>query len=349
MLAGFLVVELASVLAGPAVGQFFSELGATVVKIENATTQGDVTRSWKLPTESKAKPDSAYFRAVNFNKESRFVDLKSQEGQREVHELLAQADIVISNFPDASASRMRMDVGTIRGLNPKIIFAQLDAFPVSMGKRPAYDIVLQAETGFLSMTGTVAGELCRMPVALIDLLAAHQLKEGILLGLIKRGQSGQGCTVRTNLYEAALASLANQATNFLIGGHIPQPMGCQHPNIAPYGDVFITADGHRIILAVGSDQQFLRLTELLELPLPQQFATNSRRVANRQQLIRFLAEPLNRIPLDQTLLLCQAKNIPVGHVKNLDEVFSTTEAQANLLQYPDGQQAVKTVAFQIED
>ena len=123
MLKDLLVIELASVLAGPAVGQFFSELGARVIKIENPVSGGDVTRSWKLPNESKEKADSAYFRSVNYAKESRFINLKTSEGQDEVHALLADADVVISNFPAGAAEKMRMDPTTIRGINPRIIFS----------------------------------------------------------------------------------------------------------------------------------------------------------------------------------------------------------------------------------
>lgn len=349
MLEDLLIIELASVLAGPAVGQFFSELGATVIKIENATTQGDVTRSWKLATESKDKDDSAYFRSVNYGKQSHLLDLTQQKDQEFVHDLLRKADVVISNFPERTARKLNMSPETIGALNPGIIFAQLDAFPASMGKRPAYDIVLQAETGFLSMTGTETGELCRMPVALIDILAAHQLKEGVLLGLIKKAKTGKGYLVRTNLYDAALASLANQATNYLIADHIPAPMGSRHPNIAPYGDVFVTADGHRIVLAVGSDQQFGRLANLLDVEIPGDLLTNKGRVVNRRQLIDLLAKPLSTLPLEECLLLCQSNNIPVGHIKNMAEVFATPQAQDRLLVYKDGQRAVKTVAFSLEE
>lgn len=349
MLEGLLVVELASVLAGPAVGQFFSELGARVIKIENATTAGDVTRSWKLPTEDKAKADSAYFRSVNYGKESLLLNLKTEADQAKVHTLLADADVVISNFPAATATKLRMDATTIREINDKIIYAQLDAFPSSMGKRPAYDIVLQAETGFLSMTGNSSEELCRMPVALIDILAAHQLKEGILIGLIKRGKTGKGYFIRTNLYAAAIASLANQATNYLIGGHVPSPMGCKHPNIAPYGDMFTTADGHRIVLAVGSDRQFAQLVKVLKLDLPPEFATNVGRVAHRDQMIKLLEGPISALLLSEVLLLCQSNNIPAGHVKNMAQVFKEPAAKAQLLTYKDGQQAPKTAAFTIEE
>ncbi|MEL6275011.1 MAG: CoA transferase [Bacteroidota bacterium] len=232
LLEDLTVIELASVLAGPAVGQFFAELGAKVIKIENATVGGDVTRQWKVRGESADKVDSAYYRCVNYGKEVRFLDLKETAAQQEVHHLVRDADLVISNFKEAQGRRLKVDVQTLGQLNPKLIYAQLHAFGAK-DDRPAYDIVLQAEAGFLAMTGTKNGELCRMPVALIDLLAAHQLKEGILLALIQRYKTGQGALVTTSLYASALASLANQATNYLIADFIPQPQGTEHPNSAP--------------------------------------------------------------------------------------------------------------------
>lgn len=341
------VVELASVLAGPAVGQFFAELGAQVVKIENANTAGDVTRSWKISGEDPNKPDSAYYRAVNYGKQVRMLDLKQTAAQAEVHRLVASADVVITNFSEEAARKMNMDAASLAALNPKLIIAQLYAFG-EKDQRVAYDIVLQAEAGFLAMTGTAAGELTRMPVALIDLLAAHQLKEGILIALLQRMNSGKGAVVKANLYNSALASLANQATNYLIADVIPVPMGTAHPNIAPYGDLFKLSDGHRIVLAIGSDQQFAAFCSLFSQPVPNQFATNAQRVSQRQDLLRFLETLIEPCSLSEILLLCEPKKIPIGHLKNMRDVFAQAQAQAQLLQYADGQKSVKTVAFDIE-
>jgi crotonobetainyl-CoA:carnitine CoA-transferase CaiB-like acyl-CoA transferase len=345
---GLLVVELASVLAGPAVGQFFSELGARVVKIENAITGGDVTRSWKVKGEDSDKPDSAYFRSVNYGKEFKLLNLTEAVAQHQVHELISQADVVISNFNEAAGKKMAMDAVTLRSLNPQLIFAHLSAFGPG-NDRPAYDIVLQAETGFLSMSGTKAGELCRMPVALIDLLAAHQLKEGILVALIRKMKTGKGSIVRVNLYASALASLANQATNYLIAGAVAKPLGTEHPNIAPYGDIFTLADGERIVLAVGTDRQFAYLCDILTIFLPPHLTTNEGRVANRNDVVSLLTAPLSHCSLEELLLLCKSKRIPIGHVKNMRQVFAESLAQSSLLTYADGQRAVKTVVFEVED
>ncbi|MEL7376322.1 MAG: CoA transferase [Bacteroidota bacterium] len=342
------VVELASVLAGPAVGQFFSELGAEVVKIENSRTGGDVTRSWKLPSEDSGSQESAYYRAVNWRKQVHMLDLRKSEEREAAYGLIDQADVVISNFSTEKARGLGVDGATLSARNPKLIFARLDAFGPD-STRPAYDIVLQAETGFLSMSGTEMGELCRMPVALIDILAAHQLKEGILLALLRRAETGRGATVTTNLYASGLASLANQATNYLIAGYIPRPMGARHPNIAPYGDLFTLSDGIRIVLAVGSDRQFHALCRLLNLKVKSEWTTNATRVVNRADVVRELGLALSSWRSSDFEQAAHEARVPFGRVRNMQEVFATAQAQASLLEYEDGQRSVKTVAFQLSE
>ena len=207
---GLTVIELASVLAGPATGMFFSELGARVIKIENALTGGDITRQWKLPSESLTSPVSAYYSSVNFNKEIQFMDLNSGAEKMKLYTLIQSADIVISNYKAGDAEKLGMDYPSLKKVNPQIIYAHLGGFPKGI-KRVAFDVVLQAETGFMSMNGTSESGPIKMPVALIDVLAAHQLKEVLLLALLNREKTGSGAYVSTTLYESAIASLANQA------------------------------------------------------------------------------------------------------------------------------------------
>jgi crotonobetainyl-CoA:carnitine CoA-transferase CaiB-like acyl-CoA transferase len=244
------VVELANVLAGPAVGLFFAELGAHVVKVENKLTDGDVTRSWKIPSENKNTSSSAYFASVNWNKTSIFVDLRDTADRQQVMELIKDADIVISNYKPGDDEKLQMGYEQLKKINPRLIYAHISGF-ANASSRTAYDLILQAETGFMYMNGTPESGPLKMPVALIDILAAHQLKEGILIALIKRLQTGKGSRVSASLEHAAIASLANQASNWLMTGYNHQPSGSLHPNIAPYGELFTTADskknstGHR--------------------------------------------------------------------------------------------------------
>ena len=174
---GLRVVELAAVLAGPAVGMFFAELGAEVVKIENKTTGGDMTRGWKNSKEDPDSPISAYFCSINWGKKHLFLDLNEPDDRRIAEQYLSTADIVISNFRPSSAGRMQVDADTLCARYPRLIFAQIDAFADPEDERMAFDMVLQAEAGFLYMCGEAHRLPVRLPVAIIDLMAAHQIKD----------------------------------------------------------------------------------------------------------------------------------------------------------------------------
>ncbi len=349
---GLKVIELASVLAGPAVGMFFAELGAQVLKVENKATQGDVTRSWKLPKEDPQKPWSAYFHSVNWNKTYLPVDLKQQAEQQQVLQLIADADIVISNFKVGSAAQFGLDYDSLKARFPHLIYASITAYGHDNPK-PGFDVAIQAETGWIYMNGEAQGAPVKMPVALIDLLAAHQLKEGILVALLQRFRSGKGCHVTTSLFDASIASLANQASNWLNLQHIPQRMGSQHPNIAPYGDTFKTKDGKSLILATGTQKHFQELCKCLELPgliEDPRFSTNALRVENRHILIEKLGTAFLQWNASVLLARFEKVSIPVSPIRDLSEVFKLPAAQALILKetLPDGgeSQRVKTAVFQ---
>lgn len=346
------VIELASVLAGPAVGMFFAELGATVLKIENKTTGGDVTRTWKVPEEDSASDQSAYYCSVNWHKQVHFLDLQTDEDQEFIHQLTLEADVVISNFKLEAAQKMRMDYDFLKTLNPKLIYGQITGFG-EKDNTVAYDVVLQAEAGFLHMTGEPGREPVKMPVALIDLLAAHQLKEGILLALLHLYKTGKGSYISVSLFESAVASLANQATNWLMAGHIPQRLGTQHPNIAPYGDIFYTKDHKAIVLAVGTERQFQNLCNVLKINLEERFATNANRLKNRQALIETLQPPFLKRGRDEWLQQFQAVGIPAAAIRTMPEVFERLLAKNLILKesLPDGRvtERVRTAVFEIKD
>jgi crotonobetainyl-CoA:carnitine CoA-transferase CaiB-like acyl-CoA transferase len=285
------VVELASVLAGPLVGTFFAELGAQVLKIENKTSGGDVTRTWRVPNEDTKKTISAYYASANYGKKSIFLDLKNGDDFEEVMKLIATADIVIQNFKKGDAEKLGLDAKSLREKFPNVIVASISGFGEE-DDRMAFDVVLQAETGFMAMNGSQESGPIKMPVALIDVLAAHHLKEAILIALLEKAIIGIGKIVHVSLYDAALASLANQASAYLMEGHIPKPMGTLHPSIAPYGDMFETLDGKLFVLAVGSDTQFKLLCSILNIAEEEigHFSTNPLRVQNRTALQSVLAD-----------------------------------------------------------
>ncbi len=332
MFNDLLVVETAGVLAGPSVGMFFAELGARVIKLENPRHGGDITRSWKLPTEDAGSPVSAYFSSVNLHKEHRSVDLTTLEGRAQLDALLAEADVLITNHLPGQAAKLGLERARLRSLNPRLVHGHIRGH-ADLPDRPAFDVVLQAETGYLAMTGTDDDHLARMPVAMIDVLAGHQLKEGLLLALMQRERTGAGAHVEVSLDEAALTGLVNQASNHLMTGHIPRPLGTLHPNIAPYGEVFRCADGGRVVLAVGSDGQFKALCTILGLeriPEVPEYRTNALRVVHRAELAAALAPGFARTDREEFLRSAVAASVPAGAVLQLPEALSSATAQRML-------------------
>ncbi len=324
---GLKVIELAGVLAGPATGMFFAELGAEVIKIENKNTGGDGIRKWRLPGEQASGP-SAYFCSINHGKTHLLKDLKNAEEQAEVLALIADADMVISNFLPETAKKLGMQAEVLCAAYPELIFLQVEGF--ESGHRQAYDVVLQAETGWISMTGTADGEPCKLPVALIDLLAAHQLKEAALLALLKRARGGGGSYLSCSLERASLASLANQASNYLMCGHVAGRMGTLHPNIAPYGECISCSDGVQIVLAVGSDTQFEGLCRALEIEddeIKARYASNGQRLQARDALGALIAGRMGKQPSRHWEQKFEAEGVPHGRVRPMDEVMETAVAR----------------------
>ncbi len=341
------VIELATVLAGPSVGTFFAELGARVIKVENPKNP-DVTRSWKLPDETGEI--SAYFSSVNYNKEHVKLNLTDPTDRDELDDLLKDADILLTNFKFGAAAKFNLAFEQLNEQFPKLIVGQISGFK-SNPKRTAYDVVVQAETGWMYMNGTPESGPVKMPVALMDVLAAHQLKEGLLLALLERTATGKGKFVEVTLEEAGIASLANQASNYIMAGHIPQRIGSQHPNIAPYGDTFTCADGNQVVLAVGSDKHYFSLLDVLQTPnySPlRQLTSNQKRVANREQLESGLQELISQFNRDNLLEDLLNHGIPAGAIRSLDEVFESNAAKDMILHEEiNGERTarVKSVAF----
>ncbi|MDQ3102107.1 MAG: CoA transferase [Bacteroidota bacterium] len=354
MFQDLLVIETAGVLAGPAVGMQFAELGARVIKIENKRAGGDVTRKWKLPSEDQGSSISAYFSSVNWGKQHLFLDLKDQEDRDQFDRLIEKADVLISNHLPQDANALGLSRDRLKGLNPKLIHGHITGFS-DQPDRPAYDVVLQAETGYISMTGTDTAHLAKLPIAMIDVLAAHQLKEGILISLLQRGRTGKGAYVQVSLEKAALSGLINQASNFLMAGHVAAPIGTLHPNIAPYGETFFCQDRERMILAVGSDVQFRSLCSVLgsiELPDDLRFHTNIDRVRSRTELAVLLQERITARSRTELLTELEKAGVPAGAVRSINEVMGTSAAQEMILdQVIDGRatQRIKGNAFSITE
>lgn len=351
---GLKVIELASVLAGPAVGMFFAELGAEVLKVENATTGGDTTRHWKMPSEDPAGPASAYFYSVNWGKRHVFLDLTQAADRQQLMDWLKEADVVISNFKKGGAEKLGLDCVSLAQWNPRLIYASISAYGED-DLRPGFDVAIQAETGWMHMNGEPDGPPTKMPVALMDLLAAHQLKEGILVALWEREKNGKGREVTVSLFDTGVASLANQAANWLNLRHLPQRMGSRHPNIAPYGEVFYTKDDKPLIVSTGTEQQFRALCGLLAVPeiaADGRFATNALRLQHRIALAELLQAAFRALPSELILAECHAAHVPVAPIRDLAEVFELPAARELVLQEkePDGKVSsrVRTAVFKLK-
>ncbi|MBL4670154.1 MAG: CoA transferase [Flavobacteriales bacterium] len=354
MLSHLKVIELASVLAGPDVGMFFAEMGAQVVKIENKLLNGDVTRSWKSANENEDVKISAYFSSVNWGKKHLFLNLNDDTDQQQVYDLITTADIVITNFKPGDDVKLGMDYTTLKSYNPTLIYGVINGYG-SDSKRTAYDVVLQAETGFMFMNGTVESGPLKMPIALIDVLAAHQLKEGLLLALLKKEKTEKGSLVEVSLYDSAISSLKNQATNWLMNDLIPQAIGSLHPNIAPYGETFKTKDNKLLVLAIGNNKHFELLLTVLgakKLLANKDYTSNQLRVINRISLSKKLSFYFKLQTKEKLMLQFLELNIPVGAINNLEAVFKSDNAQGLVLEEMiDGvnTKRVRTCVFKISN
>jgi crotonobetainyl-CoA:carnitine CoA-transferase CaiB-like acyl-CoA transferase len=346
-----LVLELASVLAGPSVGQFFAELGARVIKIENAATNGDVTRRWKLRSEPTETDTPAYFCAANWGKETLALNLSQQSDLEQFYSLVKQADIVIASYKPGDAEKLQVDYKTLQTINPTLIYGHLTGYGLE-DERAGYDAVIQAETGFMYLNGELEGEPTKLPVALMDILAAHQLKEGLLVALLQRERTKKGQYVQVSLVQAAVSALANQATNWLVAGQNPQRMGSEHPSIVPYGTVFTTCDNKQLVLAIGDDRQFERLCNVLgapEMAHDTTFKTNYSRVQNRKELNELLRQLIAKQNQQQLLNSLHKLHVPAGAVNSVADVFELPQARQLLLEATDAKPGVRQVAFKVGD
>lgn len=348
-LKGIKVVELASILAGPSVGMFFAELGAEVIKIENPRTGGDATRQWKTKFEDAKSTISAYYSSINWGKKVEFLDLKTVEGKNRVYELLKDADVLVYNYKAGDEVKLGMDYESLKLRFPKLLIGHISGYDLD-DHRPAFDLVLQAETGFISINGSPQTGPVKMPLPLIDILAAHQLKEALLAGLIRRSKTGTGAYFHISLFDAGVASLVNMSNNVLMGGMNPGLSGSLHPNIAPYGETLKSSDGKSFVLAVGTDEQFQGLCKALDAPdeLFTRFTTNVIRVREREALDAAINELAAHITGNDLSQRMTSNGVPFGNVRSVKEVVDSLPARYFLNEKTEGYDTIriKSAMFQ---
>lgn len=325
---------------------FLAELGADVIKVENPATNGDVTRGWSLPGEDASSDTPAYFCAANWGKRSIAIDLGLPVGRDIVQSLARQTDVVLASYRPGQARSLGVDADTLMDLNSRLIYAEVTAYGRD-DTRPGYDALLQAGTGFMSINGEPGALPLKMPVALMDLLAAHQLKEAVLLALLQRAETGIGIHVTTSLVRSGLSSLVNQATGWMTTGQVPVPLGSGHPSVVPYGEVWECDGGELVVLAIGTDRQFARLCEAVGAPhlaIDPRFRRNSDRVVHREALRTELAPRLGAVRRDVLLETLAGLGVPAGPVLNVAEALSSPDAEPLLLRDQD-RYGLRTVAI----
>lgn len=325
------VVELAGILAGPATGAFFAELGADVVKLERPG-QGDPTRGWRFKGEASPPGLSAYFCSVNWGKRSMELDLATQSDL--LDRMLERADLLLVNFRPGSG----LDPATVQARFPRLIVGSVTGYGPD-DPRPGFDALIQAEAGFMDLNGVPGGPAGRLPVALLDLMTAHQLKEGLLVALYQRERNGQGALVQVSLWESALASLANVSSNVLMAGWRPERTGTEHPNLFPYGTLLTP----ELLVAVGTDRQFAALCQVLARPdLARRYPTNRQRVEAREELRPELVAAA--AGLEGLLPRLRAAEVPAGRLQSVTEALESEAAQRLLLE-GEGLRGLRTTVF----
>ena len=316
-LTGIRILDCSRVLAGPFATMLLADLGADVIKLEPPA--GDDTRDWGPPFwGDPAERRSAYFASVNRNKRSIVVDLQTDAGRSVLDALARGSDLLVHNFRPATAERLGLDASRLRVLNPSLVIARVGGFPAPDADRPAYDLLAQAVSGLMSITGESDGAPMKVGVALLDLIAGLELAVGMLAAVVGRGRAS---TVDVSLVEAGVTSLINVLANHLASGADAERHGNAHPNIAPY-EAFATRDGH-LVIAVGNDTQFARLLAVLGLQTDEAFASNALRLAHRSELRALLADAIAARPRDELVAMLRNADVPAGPVNTVAEAVAS--------------------------
>ncbi|MGB9082457.1 MAG: CaiB/BaiF CoA-transferase family protein [Desulfuromonadaceae bacterium] len=332
------ILDLSRVLAGPWAGQTLADLGAEVIKVERPGV-GDDTRGWGPPflTDREGRPtsDAAYFLAANRGKKSVTIDFTRVEGQELVRRLAADCDIVLENFKVGGLAKYGLDYASLQAVNPGIIYCSITGFGQTgpYRNRAGYDFLIQGMGGLMSVTGepdgTPGGGPVKVGVAIVDIFTGMYAVTSVLAALAHRERTGEGEYIDLSLLDVQVATLANQATNYLVSGRSPERLGNAHPNIVPY-QALATSDGH-IILAVGNDGQFAKFCAVAgcpELADDERYGTNAGRVRNRDELIPLIKELFRQRTSAEWIAALEHAGVPCGPINTIAEVFANPQVQS---------------------
>jgi crotonobetainyl-CoA:carnitine CoA-transferase CaiB-like acyl-CoA transferase len=301
-----------------------ADLGAEVTKVERPDG-GDDTRAWGPPYDDSGM--ATYYQSVNRNKASVSLDLRSAAGLAHARELIASADVLVENFRPGVMDRLGLGYDDLRAGRPALVYCSITGFGTGAGAAlPGYDLLVQALGGLMSITGESDGPPQKVGVALVDVVCGLFAGIGILAALRHRDRTGEGQRVEVDLLSCLLAALVNQGSAFTLAGEVSARLGNAHPSIAPY-DLLHAADGE-LVVAVGTDQQFRALGEVLgapELADDEDFATNAARTANRDRLRERLEALLARRPAADWVQALSAAGVPAGQVNDIAGAFGLAE------------------------
>ena len=315
-LEGLLVADFSRILAGPYASMLLADMGAEVVKVESPT--GDDTRTWMPPVRDG---EATYYLGINRNKRSVALDLRDEKDNALARELAARADVLLENFKPGGLAKYGLDYDTVSADNPRVVYASISGFGSGGGAHlPGYDLIVQAMSGLMSLTGDPDGTPYRSGISVFDVMSGMQATIGVLAALAHRRVSGRGQHVEVNLLSTALSGMVNHTSAYVAGDTVPLRMGNAHPSLFPY-EPLPTADGDLIVTA-GNNGQFVRLCEALgvpELADDPRFATNQDRTANREALRPLLVERLRtRSRADWFHRLLEA-GVACGPINTIDE------------------------------
>lgn len=328
VLAGYRVLDLTRVLAGPWCTMTLGDFGAEVIKIENPVG-GDDTRRWAPFTEGGI---SVYYLMTNRNKRSVAIDLASSEGQAIVGRLAAEADVVVENYRLGALRKFGLDYETVRTFNPRVVYCSISGYgrDSPLAHLPGYDYVTQAEAGMMSFTGEPDGMPLKLPVPLIDLMAGMNATQSVLLALFARERTGQGQLIDISLLDAGVVALLNAGSECLLTGESPRRLGNNHPAIVPY-QMFRASDAP-FVVGVGNDNQFRTLCNVVlqrpELASDARFATNAQRVAHRDLLVSELDRIFATRTAQAWVEAMRLAGLPVGKVRHVADVLDAPEVVA---------------------
>ncbi len=341
-LAGLLVADFSRILAGPYCTMLLADLGAEVIKVESPG--GDDTRTWMPPTRDGV---STYYLAINRNKRSIALDLRDEGDLAAARELAARADVLVENFKPGGLRRFGLDYDSVSEVNPAVVYASISGFGAGKGAAiPGYDLMVQAISGLMSLTGDPEGPPYRAGISVFDVMTGLHATIGILAALRHRETSGDGQHVEVNLLASALSGMVNHASAYVAGGEVPFRMGNAHPSLFPY-EPLPTADGELIITA-GNDGQFAKLCQALGLPElvdDPRFARTEDRTANREELRPLLVERLRTRPKMDWFRELTAAGVPAGPINTIDGgvAFAEEVGLDPVVSVGEGDQAVPSV------